>query len=89
MAIALLCAGCATRPDAQIKTSHVPQEPIVTHDPAKHLDKKHALINPPVTSDDDMEIARLIQDEEIKQMHWKTFQVYVCRLLESQGYTMF
>ena len=47
-------------------------------------------IMPPVhaTSDDDLELARLLTIEQIDRMHGLTFEAYVCRVLETQGYTV-
>lgn len=47
-------------------------------------------IMPPVhaTSDDDLELARLLTIEQIDRMHGLTFEAYVCRVLETQGYNV-
>ena len=38
------------------------------------------------TSEDDLELARLLTIDQIDRMHGLTFEIYVCRLLESRGY---
>mgnify|MGYP006299881999 CR=1 FL=1 len=38
------------------------------------------------TSDEDMELIRLITIEQVDEMHGLTFENYVCKLLESRGY---
>jgi len=38
------------------------------------------------TSEDDLELARLLTIEQIDRMHGLTFEAYVCRILETQGY---
>ncbi len=39
-------------------------------------------------SEDDLELTRLLTIEQIDRMHGLTFEAYVCRLLESQGYAV-
>jgi HJR/Mrr/RecB family endonuclease len=38
------------------------------------------------SSQDDMELARLLTIEQVDRMHGLTFEAYVCKLLQSQGY---
>ena len=40
------------------------------------------------SSEDDMELARLLTIEQVDRMHGLTFEAYVCKLLESQGYAV-
>jgi len=40
------------------------------------------------SSDDDMELFRIITVDQIDQMYGTTFEAYVCRLLESRGYSV-
>ncbi len=40
------------------------------------------------TSEDDMELTRILTVEQIDLMHGVTFETYVCKILESQGYTV-
>jgi len=40
------------------------------------------------SSQDDMELARLLTIEQVDRMHGLTFEAYVCKLLESQGYAV-
>ena len=37
------------------------------------------------SSQDDMELARLLTIEQVDRMHGLTFEAYVCKLLEGQG----
>lgn len=40
------------------------------------------------STEDDMELARLLTMEQVDCMHGLTFEAYVCKLLESQGYAV-
>jgi HJR/Mrr/RecB family endonuclease len=40
------------------------------------------------TSRDDLELARLLTIEQVDGMHGLTFEAYVCRILETQGYAV-